>query len=356
VQAHLKAKLAAGFPHVRVTVTATSVDAVAYDLCRFNVAMTRRLRRGGKAGFTESATNGRYYGKAEIPVARTTRDQVAMLKKYAGTDSMIEVLVPDQLTLLLETAVYCFSAEDCDLATRVLAQCGGVEWAVIGAGPPGPYPEIDATVVRWRSLLPKRSAIPCGAGTGWSSIGCNMKSIVLLSGPIAVGKSSVAKELVSAHGFRVLRTSPFLLKVAADRSLKGDRAGLQDLGDGLDRDTDFRWVIDDVAAPALVAEPDVEYWLLDSARKKRQVDHFRARFGNAVLHVHLTAAEDVLEARYESRRTRLVRLPSYASAIAHPNEVSTPAVNHTANLRRSGHQPRPLGGTRLRRHATAETA
>jgi hypothetical protein len=152
-----------------------------------------------------------------------------------------------------------------------------------------------------------------------------MQSIVLLSGPIAVGKTSVAKELVSVYGFRVLRTSPFLLKVAADRGLKGDRSGLQNLGDDLDRVTDFRWVIDDVAAPALVAEPYAEYWLLDSVRKKRQVDHFRARFGSAVLHVHLTAAEDVLEARYESRRAQgadVAPLPSYASAIAHPNEAS----------------------------------
>lgn len=135
----LKAKLAAGFPHVRITVPVDSVDAVAYDLCRFNVAMTRQLRRGGKAGFAESATNGRYYGKAEIPVARTRRDQMAMLERYVGTDSMIEVLVPDQLALLEETAVHCFSAEDEDLAARILAQCG-VGWSVIGADPPGAYP------------------------------------------------------------------------------------------------------------------------------------------------------------------------------------------------------------------------
>ena len=135
----LKAKLAAGFPHVRVTVPAGSVDDVAFDLCRFNVAMTRQLRRGGKAGFPESITNGRYYGKAEIPVARTERDQVAMLERYAGTDSMIEVLVPGEFPLLHGTAVYCFSAEDRDLAARILGRCD-VDWSVIGVAPPGPYP------------------------------------------------------------------------------------------------------------------------------------------------------------------------------------------------------------------------
>jgi len=135
----LKAKLAAGFPHVRITVPVDSIDAVTYDLCRFNVAMTRQLRRGGKAGFPESLTNGRYYGNAEVPVARTKRDQMAMLERYAGTDSMIEVLVPDPLALLQETAVCCFSAEDRELAARILGQCD-VGWSVVGVAPPGPYP------------------------------------------------------------------------------------------------------------------------------------------------------------------------------------------------------------------------
>jgi hypothetical protein len=135
----MKAKLAAGFPHVRITVPVDSIDAVTYDLCRFNVAMTRQLRRGGKAGFPESLTNGRYYGKAEIPVARTKRDQTAMLERYASTDSMIEVLVPDKLILPQGTAVYCFSSEDRELAARILAQCG-VGWSLIEVAPPGPYP------------------------------------------------------------------------------------------------------------------------------------------------------------------------------------------------------------------------
>jgi len=161
-----------------------------------------------------------------------------------------------------------------------------------------------------------------------------MKSIVLLSGPIAVGKSSVAKELVDAHGFRLLRTSPFLLRVACDRGLKSDRAGLQDLGDSLDGATDFGWVIDDIAAPAVLGAPQVDYWLFDCVRKKRQVERFRARFGNAVLHLHLTAPDDLLAARYENRHAQgnsSVVIPTYASAIAHPNEVAARELSSLAD-------------------------
>jgi hypothetical protein len=42
----LRAKLAAGFPHVRITVDATSVDAVAYDPSRFPTRVAPNLGTG----------------------------------------------------------------------------------------------------------------------------------------------------------------------------------------------------------------------------------------------------------------------------------------------------------------------
>lgn len=135
----LKAKLAAGFPHIRITVPAEAVDAVSFDLCRFNVAMTRQLRRHDKPGFSESTTNGRYYDKRQIPVARTQSDQAAMLARYAGTDSMIEVLVPGQLMLPETTSVFCFSPIDLHLAARILAE-NALKWTAVLTRAPGPYP------------------------------------------------------------------------------------------------------------------------------------------------------------------------------------------------------------------------
>lgn len=135
----LKAKLAAGFPHVRISVPAEAVDAAAFHLCRFNVAMTRQLRRQGKRGFPESSTNGRYYDKNQIPVARTAADKAAMLARYAGTDSMIEVLIPGDLALPDTASVVCFSPADRDLAVRILAE-NGRQWQVVCANAPGPYP------------------------------------------------------------------------------------------------------------------------------------------------------------------------------------------------------------------------
>jgi len=50
----LKAKLGAGFPHIGIGVATADVENTTFDLCRFNVAMTRKLRRNGKPGHDAS--------------------------------------------------------------------------------------------------------------------------------------------------------------------------------------------------------------------------------------------------------------------------------------------------------------
>ena len=61
-----------------------------------------------------------------------------------------------------------------------------------------------------------------------------------------------------------------------------DRLILQDLGDSLDVATDYRWLIDDFARPAIELNPDQGRWIVDAVRKTRQIQHFREAFGDAV--------------------------------------------------------------------------
>ena len=134
----LKAKLSAGFPHICIRIPVAAVDRVPFDLCRFNVAMTRRLRRNGKTGFPESATNGRYYGDLEIPIARSSSDKAAMLARYAGSEAMIEVLIPGELHLPDDTSILCFSQQDHDLAADILS-AHQLKWRLTLLGPPCQY-------------------------------------------------------------------------------------------------------------------------------------------------------------------------------------------------------------------------
>ena len=118
----LKDKLKYGFPHVAIAVPVAAVDAAATSLCRFNVAMTRKLKRDGKPGYAESDRNGRYYAGHEIPIGRSPAEKRAMLT--LNTKTMIEVLVHSDLLLPDDTKIIGYSGRDCAAAQNILARLG----------------------------------------------------------------------------------------------------------------------------------------------------------------------------------------------------------------------------------------
>jgi gluconate kinase len=159
--------------------------------------------------------------------------------------------------------------------------------------------------------------------------------VLLLSGPLAVGKTSAASELVARFGFERVRSGAFLQKRAALLGRPGDRVDLQSLGDELDESTDFRWLVDEVVNPAFREKPEQRRWLVDAVRKRRQVDHFRQAFEKSVVHLYLSAPEPTLKARYEARiraGEEYVGTTPYEIAIQHPNEVAARALQGVADL------------------------
>jgi hypothetical protein len=162
-----------------------------------------------------------------------------------------------------------------------------------------------------------------------------MSILLLVSGPMAVGKSAVAKALIEEHRFQSIKSSQFLRDMAKHRGLGESRTDLQALGDSLDELTDYKWLIDDVAVPAIEAKASQERWLLDAVRKKRQVEHFRTRFGKTVFHAHLSAPELVIEKRYNERLSAGGEHPGntdYAAAKAHPNEIASRSLIEVADI------------------------
>lgn len=157
--------------------------------------------------------------------------------------------------------------------------------------------------------------------------------VLLLSGPVSVGKTTLRDLLMSHHGFGAIRSSAYLREVAARQAGGTGRLDLQELGDALDLQTGYRWVVDSVARPAMAAEPGRKRWLFDSVRKKRQVEHFRAAFGAAAFHLHLDAPEDVLRARYEQRLLEQGEPVegAYDRAVTHDNEQQSRGLIHLAD-------------------------
>lgn len=162
-----------------------------------------------------------------------------------------------------------------------------------------------------------------------------IEMLVLLSGPVAVGKTTLRQVLLEEHGFEYVRSSAYLIELAAKQGEGTARSSLQEIGDGLDKTTDYRWVLDAVAIPAMAGYPEQRRWLVDAVRKERQVEHFRTEFGAAVLHVHLTASEAALRYRYEARTTALGTAGDttpYDVAIAHSNEAASRSLISLADL------------------------
>jgi predicted kinase len=162
-----------------------------------------------------------------------------------------------------------------------------------------------------------------------------MLRLVLLSGPLAVGKTVVANALVADHGFKHLRSSGYLKMILERRREPISREVLQIVGDRLDEETDYRWLIDKVAKPQVSNEPQQQLWLIDSVRKQRQVEHFQAEFGSATLHVHLWAPEEVLRERHQTRLDSGSHTEGgtrYDDAVAHPNEQSSRALRDVSDL------------------------
>ena len=126
--------------------------------------------------------------------------------------------------------------------------------------------------------------------------------IVLLSGPICSGKSELAEGLRERHGARVLRTRDLIR--AAVPHVAEERAVLQRAGTRLDREDGGIWIKTALARliEGLRAEgPLPELLVIDAVRIEAQIAAIRSALGTLVHHIHLTASEESLAARYEER-------------------------------------------------------
>ena len=161
----LEARLAAGFPHIDLAIPADSVETAGYSLCRFNVAMTRFLRRNGKSGFPESPSNGRYYGEQHVPTARTNADKKAMLQEHLHSGTIIEVLINRALVLPRDRVVVCFDEADSELAQRIVKRIG-LPWSIVTEEPPGRYPRNSAYAGAVEKFVERALADPAWRGDG----------------------------------------------------------------------------------------------------------------------------------------------------------------------------------------------
>lgn len=129
------------------------------------------------------------------------------------------------------------------------------------------------------------------------------KVIVVLTGEIATGKSTLAQKLVQVFGFKHCKTKEGLAFLA-EKKLDGktpDRDFLQKHGEYLDTTEEGKWVLEYFQHLFHKDFEKSNLYIIDSARILKQIQHVREAYSYFVFHIHLEASKSSLEERFYAR-------------------------------------------------------
>lgn len=125
------------------------------------------------------------------------------------------------------------------------------------------------------------------------------KIILLLSGEIGTGKSSLSVKLRDRFNFEILKTRESI-KSLGNKKLKGktpDRDFYQKFGESLDKNSGGKWVLESFMKEFSNEFGEKNRFIVDSVRIQDQIDHFRKAYSYSVFHLHLIASSEILKAR-----------------------------------------------------------
>ncbi len=156
------------------------------------------------------------------------------------------------------------------------------------------------------------------------------RNIILLSGAISSGKSTLGKQLATRYEFQIFRTRDVLL--AKSKIPDPDRIELQKIGDQLDTTSNGQWVADAIAKH--FGERSQSFGLIiDSVRIKPQIEKIRAIYGQRVIHIHLTASKGERYTRYLERlKDKKESADMFELASQNPTEENIELLNETADI------------------------
>lgn len=123
--------------------------------------------------------------------------------------------------------------------------------------------------------------------------------VIIISGPIACGKSELSRSLRDRFGIPIVKTSDLIKERLGKTEL--DRKSLQRAGNKLDRDTDYAWVAEQLVF--LLRRENIDGTVvIDGVRKQEQIEALQSSFGHRhTRHVHLDASVQVRRERFNKR-------------------------------------------------------
>lgn len=156
--------------------------------------------------------------------------------------------------------------------------------------------------------------------------------IIVLSGRVSAGKSTLARGLEEQFDAHPLKTRELIVEAAGGK-LKAERSALQKYGRALDRKTDGTWVASALSRK-IESLPEDAIVVVDSVRIAEQVRAIRRAYGSRVVHVHLKAEVAVLAERYKrkQRRTNFREFGSYSDICSDSTEKHVDALAESADV------------------------
>ncbi len=155
--------------------------------------------------------------------------------------------------------------------------------------------------------------------------------VVVLSGPVSAGKTTLAKRLVDRYGAKHYKTSELLEKLSGGR-IPRERTAMQEFGERLDRSSGGSWVAEDLVPEINKLSADAIV-VIDAVRIPGQIEALRTGLPRQVVHIHLKATERELERRYRRRpKTRFREKASYAEVLDNETERRVPELADDADV------------------------
>jgi adenylosuccinate synthase len=155
--------------------------------------------------------------------------------------------------------------------------------------------------------------------------------IVLLSGPIGAGKTTLAENLKQYVDAQIIKTRNLIsILAASDNHFVVARTPLEEFSEKLDVETGGRWVADEVEK-IIGQTPKEKIFVVDSVRIQQQIDELRTRYGMSVFHIHMTGDQDVISRRYTSRTPKFPELSSYEEAQRNQTEANIEGLAQKAD-------------------------
>jgi adenylosuccinate synthase len=129
------------------------------------------------------------------------------------------------------------------------------------------------------------------------------KVILVLSGEICTGKSTLSSKLAEAFAFKVCKTKEGLAFLAQQKNhgKKIDRNFLQKFGEEQDNKFEGKWVLEYFQSLFAKDFSENNLFIIDSVRILNQIKHIRDAYSYFVYHIHLEASANSLEQRFYER-------------------------------------------------------